>query len=96
MLGLLTYLKDIYKITSNKEEGEGRYDIRMESTEKEYPHIIIEMKNEKDKDLDISAENAIKQIIEKEYDTNLKGRVIYIGLAHKEKKVKGRYKIKEG
>lgn len=96
MLGLLTYLKDIYKITSNKEAGEGRYDIRMESTEKEYPHIIIEMKNEKDKDLDISADNAIKQIINKDYDTGLKGKVIYIGLAHKEKKVTGKYKIKEG
>ncbi len=44
MLGLLAILSDDYKISSNKESGEGRYDIMLIPYDKSKNGIIIEIK----------------------------------------------------
>lgn len=93
MLGIFTYLRGIYEIDSNREQGEGRYDIRLKRKTEVYPNIIIELKNEKEKEIEKSAEEALKQIIAKRYDEGLEGEILYIGIAHKGKEVKAEYKI---
>ena len=64
-----------YIIKSNRESGFGRYDIMLEPIDKnnvKYPGLVIEFKvfnAKKEKTLDETVENALKQIKEKKYDT---------------------------
>lgn len=44
LLGLMALLDNQYKIRSNREAGEGRYDIGLIPKEKKYPGIIMELK----------------------------------------------------
>lgn len=74
MLGL-TAAFEPYKPQSNKESGEGRYDIQLTPKRKGLPGIIIELKAQKNCTGDALrklAETALKQINEKKYDTELK------------------------
>lgn len=74
MLGLCALLGGSY-VTSNRESGDGRYDIQLKPESKNLPGILIELKAEKncegDKLKKIS-EIALKQIVDKKYDTELK------------------------
>jgi len=74
MLGLCALLGGSY-VTSNRESGDGRYDIQLKPESKNLPGILIELKAEKncegDKLKKIS-EMALKQIVDKKYDTELK------------------------
>ena len=73
MLGLCATLNNIYKISSNKESGLGRYDIELEPKDKKLPGYIFELKYVRDvKKLEEAAINALNQIDEKRYDTNMK------------------------
>ena len=75
MLGLLAMTDDRYRLLSNDESGDGRYDICLIPRQKNLPGIIIELKAEKKRDteeLKILAEKAIEQIEEKHYDMQLK------------------------
>lgn len=73
MLGLCALLGGSF-VSSNKESGDGRYDIQLKPTQKNLPGILIELKAEKncigDK-LKKLAETALKQINDKKYDTEL-------------------------
>ncbi len=73
MLGICALLGGSYT-TSNRESGEGRYDIQLSPEEKTLPGIIIELKAEKDSsesELKALADTALKQIEEKKYDTEM-------------------------
>lgn len=70
VLGLCAILDNHYHITSNREAGKGRYDIQMLPLNKKLPGIIVEMKAEKDcteEKLEELAENALKQIDDRQY-----------------------------
>ena len=82
MLGICALLGGSYT-TSNRESGEGRYDIQLSPEEKTLPGIIVELKAEKDcseSELKALAKTALQQIKEKKYDAEMitKGvRTIY-------------------
>lgn len=44
MLGLIALMDNQYKIKSNRESGDGRYDICLIPREEKYPGIIMELK----------------------------------------------------
>ena len=93
MIGLVGFLMGKYEIISNNESGYGRYDLAMipiKSNEKAY---LMEFKISKtEKGMALKAEEALKQIDEKKYDTRLKARgiknILKIGIAFYGKKVK--------
>lgn len=93
MLGMCLCLSDNYKIISNREEGKGRCDIIIQAHYEKKTSFIIEFKyfkeDKKDveKSLDKLLNEAIQQIKDRKYDYDLKGKVIYIGLAHHGKDV---------
>lgn len=74
VLGLMVELRDRYEITSNRESGFGRYDVVLEPFDKKDNAIIIEFKvcnKRKEKDLEDTVQNALKQIEDKKYDVEL-------------------------
>ena len=89
-------LADKYRITSNRESGLGRYDIILEPLKKDKIAYVIEFKVYKsfrEKNLEETAENALKQIEEKNYDEEVLARGIikenirHFGFAFKGKQV---------
>ncbi len=96
VLGLMVDLADRYKVTSNRESGYGRYDVMLEPRSKEYDAIIIEFKvcrKAKKQTLEEAVSEALKQIEEKGYATDLKDagigpeRIKKYGFAFEGKKV---------
>ena len=74
MLGLLVIMSDDYRISSNRESGTGRYDIQLKPFIKTKPGMLMEFKaagEANDIELSHLAENAIKQVREKKYATEL-------------------------
>jgi len=74
MLGLCALLGGSF-VSSNRESGDGRYDIQLKPTSKNMPGILIELKSEKDctgEQLKKLSETALQQIIDKKYETELK------------------------
>lgn len=74
LLGLCAMVDNRYLVRSNRESGEGRYDIRLTPRYEKYPGILIELKYQKGstpKELKDLASNAIKQIREKNYAAEL-------------------------
>ena len=93
MLGLCALLSGSYT-TSNRESGDGRYDIQLMPEHDDLPGILIELKAGKNctKDgLKKLSETALKQITDKKYDTDMKAKgvkTIYkYGVAFSGKKV---------
>lgn len=78
VLGMMVELADRYIITSNRESGFGRYDIMMEARNKEDNSIIIEFKvqEEDEKELSDTVLEALRQIEEKDYQSNLAAKGI--------------------
>lgn len=73
MLGLCALLGGSF-VSSNRESGDGRYDIQFKPTNKNLPGILIELKAAKecsDTQLKKLSEKALQQIIDKKYDTEL-------------------------
>lgn len=94
MLGLIALMDNQYKIKSNRESGDGRYDICLIPREEKYPGIIMELKwKEKlsEAALVSLAEEALVQIDELRYDSELKedgiADIIKFGIAFSGKKV---------
>ena len=88
MLGMCAFLRRDYEVKSNRESGLGRSDICLYAKHDRYPNLILEFKYTKDEKEDLSelAGEAIRQIREKQYDAEMKGKVHYVGLAHCGKK----------
>lgn len=73
MLGLCALLSNSY-VTSNRESGEGRYDVQLMPKSNKLPGIIIELKAEKNcnkDDLKKLAEKALAQIDDNQYDQEM-------------------------
>ena len=96
VLGLIVDLAGKYRITSNRESGFGRYDVIMEPLEENLDAIIMEFKVQntaKEKSLEQTVQNALRQIEEKQYDIDLlsrgitKERIRHYGFAFRGKKV---------
>ena len=70
-------LESQYFVTSNRESGEGRFDIQLLPRKKNLPGILIEVKAQKHGDnetLKNLAQSALNQIETKSYDTEMKMR----------------------
>lgn len=75
VLGLIALMDNQYKIKSNRESGDGRYDISLIPREERYPGIIMELKWKKDlsvEELGGLADEALAQIDEMRYDSEMK------------------------
>lgn len=93
MLGLCALLGGSY-VTSNRESGDGRYDIQLMPVNKNLPGILIEMKAKKnctEEGLKKLSQTALKQINDKKYDAEMVSKgveTIYkYGVAFSGKKV---------
>ena len=80
VLGLLVDNAKNYVVKSNRESGYGRYDVMMEPKDVKDVAIIMEFKvfdtEDEEETLADTAANALKQIEEKKYDTDLLKRGI--------------------
>lgn len=93
-LGLIALMDNQYKIKSNRESGDGRYDISLIPRENGYPGIIMELKWKKALDeeaLDKLAAEALGQIDKMRYDAEMKEDgvqdILKFGIAFSGKKV---------
>ena len=80
VLGLLVDQVNRYQIRSNRESGFGRYDVMMIPEKENLPGVILEFKvfnsRRGEASLEDTASNALKQIEEKQYETELTARGI--------------------
>ena len=80
VLGLMAEKAKDYYLRSNRESGLGRYDVMMEPKDSSGPAVIMEFKVQNEAKgemtLEDTAANALKQIEEKRYDTELIDRGI--------------------
>ena len=95
VLGLVALMDNHYKIKSNRESGNGRYDISLIPRESKYPGIIMELKWKRgldDESLEKLAGEALKQINDKKYDFEMSSdgveTILKLGIAFSGKKVK--------
>ena len=95
VLGLIALMDNQYRIKSNRESGDGRYDITMFPREKKYPGIIMEFKwkaDLKEEEMEQFAADALRQIDEKRYDAELielgVAPIFKLGIAFSGKRVK--------
>lgn len=96
VLGLMVELAGRYRVTSNRESGFGRYDVMLEPYKEEDPAFVLEFKvhDPEDEDtLDDTVQEALKQIKDKNYDSELTARGIpeerirHLGFAFEGKRV---------
>ena len=87
MLGLCALFSNQYYVRSNREAGLGRFDIGLIPQHKLLPGFLLEFKYTKDetKNLNDLAIEALEQIDEKKYDTEIQEygikRIVKIGIA---------------
>ncbi len=93
MIGLCAILNNRYTVRSNRESGLGRFDIQLSPLEKGLPGLIFELKASKKSngDLDSLARDALSQIDEKHYETEMQAagiqEILKIGMAFCGKKI---------
>lgn len=95
VLGLIALMDNQYTIKSNRESGNGRYDICLFPKEKRHPGIIMELewKNGLDENMlnKLSVE-ALSQINDKSYDTEMRelgiDNIMKLGIAFSGKKAR--------
>ena len=91
MLGLCAVMSSHYQVRSNRESGLGRFDIALIPCTKTLPGFIYEFKytNDEKTDLSVLADDALHQIEDKHYDTELLAagvtNIIKIGIAFRGK-----------
>ncbi len=83
-----------FYVTSNRESGEGRFDIQLMPKSGKFPGILIELKAAKNcskENLDKLAQTALEQIISRKYDVELTThgivKIIKFGVAFSGKQV---------
>ena len=88
--GMLMYLFGKYSVKADFEEGNGRYDIRLERKYGDFPNVVIEIKRIPTDSSDDSAvsvaEKALEQIKKKDYLHGLTGNTLLYGIAFRNKK----------
>lgn len=96
ILGLIADLRGIYNVSSNRESGEGRYDVLLEPYDPQIDDgIILEFKvfhPNRDNSPEHTVQTAIRQIIDKKYAVSLNkrcdlDRIRIYGFAFKGKEV---------
>ena len=96
VLGLLVELRDHYVVKSNRESDYGRYDVLLLPLNKKDCAFILEFKvrdPEEEKTLEDTANAALKQIAEKNYDKEIltsgipEKNIYHYGFAFEGKKV---------
>lgn len=100
MLGLYAIMNNLYKVTSNRESGNGRFDIQMEPLDPQMPGILVELKVLRDVDgaskptastLKELSQKALNQIDEKEYTAEMQNngidKMMKLGIAFYKKQV---------
>ena len=94
VLGLCAIMDNRFEIRSNRESGEGRYDIQLKPRTVKLPGILIELKATKkgdSADLKALAQTALNQIDQKHYETELKANgvdhILKYGVAFRGKDV---------
>jgi len=93
-LGICALFDDKYYLTSNRESGEGRFDIQLMPKDQGRPGVLIELKAGKylaQDELELLAQTALAQINDRKYDTEMRTRGIGViwkyGVAFSGKKV---------
>ena len=88
--GMLMFLNGRYTVKADFEEGNGRYDIKLERRYGDYPNIVIEIKripiDSSDEVATSSAMKALEQIKERDYLHGLEGPTLIYGIAFRNKK----------
>lgn len=94
-LGLLVSLRDTYEVKSNRESGDGRYDVLLLPRDPMGKGIVLEfkkMRKEQGETLEATADAALRQIRERRYDTELRERgvrdILLLGIAFDGKQVR--------
>ena len=94
VLGLVALMDNQYKIRSNRESGDGRYDICLIPRDNRYPGIIMELKSEtglSDEALESLSVEALEQIHDKRYDLEMRNdgikNILKLGISFSGKKV---------
>lgn len=93
VLGLCVITDNRYDIASNRESGEGRYDIQLMPKDTSKPGILIELKADKNSSDDLMdlAQTALQQINDRKYDTEMTAKgvktLFKYGVAFSGKKV---------
>ena len=92
VLGLLAILRPAYRVKSNGESGEGRYDLMLSPVRAGYPGYVIEIKAARRKNANLKnlAAAALRQIRKHAYRAELEaegcGEIVSLGLAFRGKK----------
>lgn len=88
LLGMCAVMSDKYYISSNRESGEGRFDIQLMPKSSGLPGVLIELKADKRETKDNLAElsqRALRQIDERRYATEMQqkgiGMILEYGVA---------------
>lgn len=96
VLGLMVELAGRYRVTSNRESGFGRYDVMLEPYKKDAPAFVLEFKVHDPEDegtLEETVKEALRQIADKKYDSELiargvpRERIHHYGFAFEGKQV---------
>ena len=94
VFGMLAVMSDSYYITSNRESGEGRFDVQLEPHDKSRTGFIMEFKTKKDLDdaeLKELAMEGIRQIRDHQYYTDMEyhgiRNIMLFGIGFSGKKV---------
>lgn len=94
VLGLIALMDNQYKMKSNRESGDGRYDICLFPRDRKYPGIIMELKSEtglSDEALKALSVKAFHQINDKRYGVEMRNdgidNILKLGIAFSGKKV---------
>ncbi|SET87491.1 PD-(D/E)XK nuclease superfamily protein [[Clostridium] aminophilum] len=95
ILGLVALMDNQYKVRSNRESGDGRYDISLIPRTSQYPGIIMELKAGRSLDelaLDRLAKEALHQIGERKYEAEMQEEgisdILKLGIAFSGKNVR--------
>lgn len=94
LLGICAMFDDKYYLSSNRESGQGRFDIQLEPKDTQRPGVLFELKHEKDctpSRLTLLAQEALNQINVRRYDTEMRKRgvetIVKYGVAFSGKNV---------
>ena len=92
LLGMAAFYANTHYVRSERESGDGRYDISLEPKNKDWKGIIIELKAAKEgEDLKKEAQKAYDQILTMGYNTDMESRgikdFVLLGMAFRKKEI---------
>ena len=96
LLGMILSMQKDYYVTSNREDGQGRYDIILEPKDKINTGFVLEFKVGADEEeLEKLSAEAIEQIKKKEYTSSMRAKgindILAVGIAFHKKKTKVKF-----